>query len=190
MREFNDSPSDSTNDSMSADAHEAATEVFVKNITEHQNRLFGYIFSLLGDDTRASDVLQETNLVLWRKKEDYRPGAPFLPWAFGIARMQVLAHLRDKSRERCLLDAELVKLVSVEAEQQASEFDSVCAALKHCMSELSTEHREMIRERYFKSASVQQVAETFDRGVSAVKVTLMRLRRKLGECVHRRMAGA
>ncbi len=33
---------------------------------EFQGRLFGYIFSLLGDPDRANDVLQEANMVLWR----------------------------------------------------------------------------------------------------------------------------
>ncbi|MDF1745393.1 MAG: sigma factor, partial [Gimesia sp.] len=43
------------------------TEQFVQQLTENQNRLYGYVYSLLGDHSRAEDVLQETNLVLWRK---------------------------------------------------------------------------------------------------------------------------
>ncbi len=86
-----------------------ADEYFVQQITEHQDRMYGYIFSLLGDHSRASDVLQESNLVLWRKKAQFETGQPFLPWALAIAKFQVLAHVRDRARDRCVLDPKLVE---------------------------------------------------------------------------------
>ncbi|NND98681.1 MAG: sigma-70 family RNA polymerase sigma factor [Pirellulaceae bacterium] len=166
------------------------TEEFVQQIAEHQNRMFGYIFSMVGDHTRASDVLQEANLVLWRKKDEFRTGSPFLPWAFAIARMQVLAHLRDRGRDRCLLDPELVELLSSETETQAEQIETVRGALQQCLTELTPQHRELIQQRYYRSLSIAELAQSLDRGVSAVKVTLMRVRRKLGECVQRRMVEA
>ncbi|QDT12826.1 RNA polymerase sigma factor SigM [Planctomycetes bacterium K23_9] len=158
-------------------------------IAEHQNRIYGYVYSMLGDHTSASDVVQETNLVLWRKKDQFDPSAAFLPWAFGIARMQVLAHVRDLGRSRCVLDQELVEMMSAEAEAQSRQMDSLQAAMRRCLSEMPPKHRDMIQTRYFKSASIKQVAEVFDRGVSDVKVTLLRLRQKLRDCVVRRMEG-
>ena len=89
------------------------SEGFVRHLTENQTRLYGYVFSLLGDHARAADVVQETNLVLWRKIDEFQPEKPFLPWAYAIARFQVLAHLRDKSRDRLLLDEELAEVMSV-----------------------------------------------------------------------------
>ena len=86
------------------------TEHFVQQLATHQNRLYGYVYSLLGDHSRAADVLQETNIVLWRKIDEFQTDKSFLPWAFAIARFQVLAHLRDHNRDRLLLDAELAEL--------------------------------------------------------------------------------
>ena len=40
---------------------------FVYQLTDWQNRLFGYLVTLLGNLHDARDVLQETNLVLCRK---------------------------------------------------------------------------------------------------------------------------
>lgn len=163
-------------------------ETFVQNIAEHQNRVFGYIYSMLGDHNRAADVLQETNLVLWRKRESYQPDAPFLPWAFGIARMQVLAHVRDRGRQNCLLDQELVEMVAEEAEQQAGKIEEMRVSLRHCVSELSDKHRQLVTQRYFLQTPIQEVARSMGLGLSATKVTLLRLRRKLAECVQRRLA--
>ena len=84
------------------------TEHFIQALTESQNRLYGYIYSLVGDHHAAADVLQECNLVLLRKFGEFREGAEFIPWAFGIARFQVMAHLRDAKRKKArFVDADL-----------------------------------------------------------------------------------
>ncbi len=163
------------------------TERFVQQIAEHQNRIYGYVFSMLGDHTAASDVVQETNLVLWRKKDQFQSTAAFLPWAFAIARMQVLAHVRDRGRQRCLLDAELIEMIADESQQQSEKFDGVQAALRICLNELSAKNRELIQARYFDAVSIADVAKMSQRGVSDIKVSLLRLRRKLRDCVQRRM---
>ena len=124
------------------------TEQFVQSLAEHQNRLYGYVFSLLSDHARAADVLQETNMVLWRKIDQFDSGKPFLAWAFGIARFQVLAHLRDQNRDRMLLDAELAATICEEAEHQAGQLDQLRDALRPCMETLTTGNRELVEQRY------------------------------------------
>ena len=158
-------------------------ERFVQQLTENQNRVYGYIYSLLGDHSRASDVLQETNLVLWRKNEEFREGADFIPWAFSIARFQVLAYLRDKKRDRCLLDEELVSAIAETAEVEASKFEEVRIALRKCMTHLSETNRELLRQRYFGGQSIKTLATSLDRGESAIKVALMRIRKTLATCI-------
>jgi RNA polymerase sigma-70 factor (ECF subfamily) len=164
------------------------TERLVQQIAEHQNRLFGYIFSMLGDHTRASDVLQETNLVLWRKQAEFRSGDPFLPWAFAIARFQVLAHVRDRGREKCLLDSELVEALAAETAKQAEQFEAVRHALRTCLSQLTPANQELVQQRYFHATPIDKLAESLGRGTSAVKVALLRIRRSLAECIQRRIA--
>ena len=163
------------------------TEQFVQQLTEHQPRLFGYVFSLLGDHSRAADVVQETNLLLWRKISEFDRTKPFLPWAFAIARFQVMAHLRDQKRDRLLLDAELAEALSEEVERQSEQIDSVRTALRTCMQGLSPTNRRLIEQRYLKAKSMVDVAEEADRTVGAIKVAILRIRRQLADCVQKRM---
>lgn len=163
------------------------TEHFVQQLATHQNRLYGYVFSLLGDHSRAADVLQETNIVLWRKIAEFQVDKAFLPWAFAIARFQVLAHLRDKKRDRLLLDAELAEAISGKAERQADQFDEFREALRRCLTTLSANNRDLVERRYFNSMSIADIAQEFDRTASAVKVALLRSRRHLLECIQRRL---
>jgi RNA polymerase sigma-70 factor (ECF subfamily) len=164
------------------------TEYFVQQLAEHQNRLYGYVFSLLGDHARAADVLQETNLVLWRKIDEFDVEKGFLPWAFAIARFQVLASVRDQKRDKLLLDGELAEAISAEAVARAGQLDEFRNALRPCLETLTSGNRELIERRYLRSMSIAELADAVDRSVSAVKVALMRSRRHLAECIQVRLA--
>lgn len=163
-------------------------EQFVRHITASQGSMYGYIFSLVGDHTQAADVLQETNLVLWRKASEFRPGAQFLPWAFTIARFQVLAHLRDTKRKTMLLDAELVNLLAEDVAREASRVNETQAALRNCLGTLPSNSRELLDLRYFKAQKLKAIAATLNRTEKAVNVALLRIRRALEECVRKRLA--
>ena len=165
-------------------------ESFVQSLTESQNRLYGYIYSLLGDHHRAADVLQESNLVLWRKAAEFRPGADFIPWAFAIARFQVMAHLRDKGRERCILDPDVVEMFGEELEEDAGNFEEMQAALRVCLTKLPEKSRSLIDSRYFGERTIKQLAEEVQKTVSAIKVSLLRIRRGLRDCVQSQLKNA
>lgn len=164
------------------------TEQFVQSLTENQNRIFAYVYSLLGDHARTSDVVQETNLTLWRKIGDYDPGKPFLPWAFAFARNQVLANIRNQQRDRIVLDETVVELVSEEVQQQAGQLESIQQALKLCLERLSKSSRQLIQHRYFHSKSISEVAETMGKSAGSMKVALLRARNQLGQCIQRKIA--
>ena len=167
------------------------TEHFIQSLTESQNRLYGYIYSLLGDHHAAADVLQECNLVLWRKFGEFREGSEFIPWAFGIARFQVLAHLRDAKRAQArFVDADLAELLHEEAAAQAGEFEELRAALRQCVGKLAPSSRELVERRYFRKLAIQAIADETERNLSAVKVALMRVREALRECIERQMRKA
>ncbi len=163
------------------------TEQFVRQLTDHQNRVYGYVYSLLGNHSQANDVVQETNLVLWRKIDEFDPQKSFLPWALAIARFQVLAHLRDRKRDRLLLDAELAEAVSREAERQADSFEDVRAALRPCLQTLTDSSRDLVERRYFRGMSIAEISQAVDRTMSSVKVALLRSRRHLADCIQTRL---
>ena len=164
------------------------TDEIVQHLTRSQNRLYGYIFSLLGNHHRAEEVLQETNIVLWRKAGEFRAGSDFMPWAFAIARFQVMAHLRDKKRDRLLLDPEVAELVDADVAEEAGHLAETQTALRTCLSKLPEKSRTLIDARYFSGRSIKQLAEITEKSEEAIKVALLRIRRGLRECVQRELA--
>jgi DNA-directed RNA polymerase specialized sigma24 family protein len=65
---------------------------FVSQLTASQGRMRAFIVTLMPGSPDVGDVLQETNLTLWKSQTRYRPGTNFLAWAFTIARLEVLHH--------------------------------------------------------------------------------------------------
>ena len=55
---------------------------FVQELTRCQVDLFYFIRALTGDMHAAYDIRQAVNMVLWKKREKYRPGSSFKNWSF------------------------------------------------------------------------------------------------------------
>lgn len=60
----------------------------------HQDRLFRYLVRLLGDETVAEDVFQQTWLRATERISRYEASRPFAPWLFAVARNLAYDHLR------------------------------------------------------------------------------------------------
>ena len=93
---------------------ESRSAEFVQLLTGIQSNLYSYICSLIVDTSGAFDVLQETNVVLWDKADEYDPGRPFRPWAYQIAYLQVLAYRKRCVRSRLVFDESLVSEMAEE----------------------------------------------------------------------------
>jgi RNA polymerase sigma-70 factor (ECF subfamily) len=57
----------------------------IRQISQHQAALLAYVLTLHPDRSEAQDILQETNVVLWQKIDEFRDGTNFKAWAFRIA---------------------------------------------------------------------------------------------------------
>ena len=92
------------------------TELFVQLLTQYQQRVHLFILSLVPHRADADEILQETNLVLWRKFEEFRPGSDFRAWAFQVAYNKVKAFRERRGRDRLRFGQEVMdRLAAVAA---------------------------------------------------------------------------
>lgn len=165
-----------------------ADEAFVQLLTGEQFRLLRYITVLLGDPHAASNVLQETNVAIWRKADVFEPGTNFRAWAKKIAYWQVQAYVRDKGRERLVFSDQLMEELASREDAEDPREVEVRLALRHCLRKVSEKNRELLRLRYEEARPVAALAESLGKSQSAIKVGLMRIRRALFDCIERKMA--
>ena len=161
---------------------------FVGQISRAQRALYAFAFSLLRHAADADDVLQETNLVLWRKCGEFQPGTDFLAWAFRVTHFQVLAHRQRKQRARECFDEELIAQLAAEAEEQRADFEIRRRALAECLQKLPGEKRALIARRYEPDGCVNDLAAERGSTPKAVSELLRRIRRTLLLCIENTLA--
>jgi RNA polymerase sigma-70 factor (ECF subfamily) len=163
-------------------------EHIVQEITRHQGRLLAYILTLAPDRTVARDILQETNLVLWRSRADFATGTSFVAWASKVAFYQVLAYRRDRGRDRHMFSAELMAQLAQEVEQDLDAIEDRRDALQGCLSKLPPRQRWLVAQRYGSENSIGVIAEMTGKSVGAVTTAIYRIRGVLRDCVTRKLA--
>jgi RNA polymerase sigma-70 factor, ECF subfamily len=164
---------------------------FVQRLTACQPRLYAYIMTLLLDPHQADDVLQQTNLVLWEKLDEFLVCDDFDALACKVAYYQVLAHRRDASRRRrrLLFDDRLLEQVAATAGATTGAFqEGYLAALRNCMAKLPEPLRELVRKRYEPDGSVNAIAADSGNSANAVSASLYRIRKNLLACIHDELA--
>ena len=160
------------------------TEDIAELITGSQRRLYCYVYSLIGNRSASWDVLQNTNMILWKKKDEFQMGSNFLAWAQTIARFQTMAFLRDRKREKTsVLTPEILELMGEEVEEEAEMYDKRRGALSTCLERLNPKSATMVKLHYDEDRSLQQIGETFGLSANAVKQSLFRARRALERCI-------
>ncbi|CAN5877309.1 sigma-70 family RNA polymerase sigma factor [soil metagenome] len=160
---------------------------FIEALTRHQPALEAFCHANLANREDAREVLQATCVKLWQKASDWNPETEFLPWAFTVARFTVLSHIRDQMRDRLVFDEDVVLAMASDTEVAAAEFDDRREALSHCMQKLNPEQRGLLHEHYIACRNLPDIANVSRRSLSAVKMTLLRLRQQLSECILRQM---
>ena len=156
-------------------------------ITACQSRLYAYIVTLTGDREQARDVLQETNLVMWSKADEFEQGTNFIAWAFTIARYQVMAARQKTARDRLIFDDEVLEGMA-DIFDNDEQFGERQAALGECIESIAPNHRNLIKIRYTDGLSVKEIATRVDKTANAVAKVLHRTRLALMDCIEKKIS--
>ncbi len=160
------------------------TEEFLELYSALQHSLYVYIVTLIGNPVDAHDVLQDTNLVLWQKFDQFERGTNFAAWAREIARYRVLRYRQIHANDAPILDPGVLDALAGRLGQVESRRDeSYAEKLLGCIDQLGDADRELIQLRYRNSVRVKVLAERLHRSENAISQSLGRIRRLLRKCV-------
>ncbi|MCC7473805.1 MAG: sigma-70 family RNA polymerase sigma factor [Pirellulales bacterium] len=157
-------------------------------ILEAQRRLYSYILTLVPDSDRAWDILQQTNLVLWRDSDRFSTGSSFMSWAFRVAYFQVLSSREKQLRDRLRFSGELLETLAAESVPPLKDDHSRLKALRECLEQLPAKQRGLLQSRYGDGRTVASIAESRGQAAGALSTYLHRIRRGLLGCIERRLA--
>ncbi len=163
----------------------AVSAAFIQELTRAQLELRVFVVTLIGDAYDAADVLQETNLDLWRKADTYDPARPFLPWAKTLAWYQVMRYRTDRKRERVVFSEAVLAALTETMQAQERASDEWLEALERCVRKLSDRQRAYLKAKYAERKSAEEIAALFRHSAAAVAALLYRIRGVLHDCVER-----
>ena len=158
------------------------SDEFILELTQAQQRLFGYIYRRVANRDQAMEVLQQVNLVLCHKADNYTLGTNFNAWAATVAHYQILSYRKSQSSDRLVFTDKVVAIID-EREDCSDEREERLSRLHQCFQALSGDNQAFINLRYQGGLSMKQIAMEVGKTAGAVRIKLHRLRRSLRDCV-------
>lgn len=161
---------------------------FLREFAAHEPAIRAYVRRLVPSRADADDITQEVAVLLWKKFPEFREGGSFRAWAYGIARYEVLAWMRDRGRDRLILDEEVVGKIADESAEADSRLARQREALGGCIQRLPGKQRAAVLRAYQPKASIREIAAAEGRSVAGFYQWLYRVRRRLMECIENVLA--
>lgn len=170
-----------------ADDSDSAS-VVAAEIRDFQAGLKEYVASLLGGADGVDDLVQETSLFLWERRDEFERGSNFRAWAMRVAWFKVMAERRDRAREgRVVFSEALLEQLSARSEDRLAESDRRLHALRRCLDRSRPQDRRILEWKYTRRASLTELAETNGCSQNAMHKTISRLRLALRHCVEKQL---
>jgi RNA polymerase sigma-70 factor, ECF subfamily len=138
--------------------------------------LRGYFARRIGP-SQAEDLVQDTLIAIHTKRETYDPGMPLTAWVYGIARYKLIdEYRREKRKPTVPLDEAPELFARDEAESAGARRD-----VEKLLAKLPAAKRALVRAIKLDGLSVAEAAAKTGMSESAVKVSVHRALKSLGE---------
>ncbi|MFH1009426.1 MAG: sigma-70 family RNA polymerase sigma factor [Candidatus Latescibacterota bacterium] len=155
-------------------------------VRRYRDRLLNFAFRYLGDATTAEDVVQETFLRAFRKKEEYRATARFSTWLFTVAGNLAKNELRRRKRWRFTSlgwneDAEQHIEIPDDRPQPdtLAETEIATEAIQEAIESLPPSHRQAVILSDIQGLAYEEIAQIVGCPLGTVKSRINRGRLRL-----------
>ena len=157
--------------------NEAALETLIKR---HQSKIFGFVYSKVGDRDLSDDIFQDTFIKVIRtlKSNAYNEEGKFLPWVMRIAHNLIVDHFRHNKKMPLYRETEEFSIFSIMTDDSLTIenkliSDQVIKDLRQLVEELPLDQKEVLVMRLYQDMSFKEISEAT--GVS-INTALGRMR--------------
>jgi len=155
----------------------------------YRDPLYFMLYEKVNDQEVAKDLTIESLGKAFKKLNLYTPDYAFSTWLFTVARNHCIDYLRKNKLPTISIDKMMVDedgkrtnfdLMSQSLDpEKAMEKNQRIAILRQIVDQLKPKYRDLVRLRYFKELSYEEIAETLDAPIGTVKAQLHRSREQL-----------
>jgi len=169
--------------------------IWTKAVIEHNRRwLLAYLYAATGDSALAEDLVQETFVVAYQKRDELDAMPSFGAWLRGVARNVLRRHQEKGAHEPLLITLKMMDCLEkpaalLEQSYLDPEFEEQrMGMLRNCMQKLTQKARTLIQGRYLENLNAEQLAQRSGLTPGSVPVVLHRARAMLFDCITKKMA--
>lgn len=160
-------------------------EAFSRLVEAYQTPVYNLTYRMLGNRAEAEEAAQESFIRAYSRLHRYDPAYKFSTWMLSIASNHCIDVLRKRRITWLSLDEPLPaefapQLASDRPDpERAMEQSEVEDQVRELLNALEPDYRAAVILRYWYELSYEEIAETMDTTVSAIKSRLFRARKML-----------
>ena len=155
----------------------------------YRDPIYFMLYEKVGDQEIAKDLTIEALGKAFKKLHMYTPNFTFSTWLYTVAKNNCIDYLRKNKLTTVSID----KIIE-DSKERKNNFNIASsdpdpekimikkqrvAILRQIVNQLKEKQRELVKLRYFKEMSYEEIAETLDIPLGTVKAQLHRSREKL-----------
>jgi RNA polymerase sigma-70 factor, ECF subfamily len=143
----------------------------------HHVRIYRFILRMTNDVSLAEDIVSEVFIGAWRQAGGFKSKSQVSTWLLAIARNRALSALSRRRDEQ--LDDDVANSVEDPAgdAEKRIETQDRDAIIRKCLSQLSSDHREVIDLAYYHEKTVEEVAQIIQVPGNTVKTRMFYARK-------------
>lgn len=158
---------------------------FAEEWADAEPAVAAFLTSLVPGGHDAEDLLQRTAKGLIERWDEYDPDRPFVAWALGSARIEVLRFRQERGRDRHVFNEEVIDSLARTHTEHAAELVAAREALNGCVERLTKRLQQVLQLHHAEGDTVEHVAKRLTLSVGAVRVALSRARESVRLCIER-----
>jgi len=146
-----------------------------------------YVRAAVRNPADADDVVQDAAHRMARSFGRYDPDRPFVPWALSVTRSAVIDHIREKNRGARAAGEEVFDALADAHARAHGDVVRMRRTIAECLRRLPARWVGIVQLRYRQDFPPALIAEQLSMTPEAVRAVLMRIRRRLADCLAVRM---
>jgi RNA polymerase sigma-70 factor (ECF subfamily) len=145
----------------------------------HNVRVYRFVLRLTNGSSLAEDLVSEIFIDVWRGARGFKGRSQVSTWLLAIARNKALSAMRARLDEQ--LDDEMATAIADPGDDPETTANkrNRSVIIRHCLSQLSPLHREVMDLVYYHEKSLDEVARIVGAPANTVKTRMFYARRRM-----------
>ncbi len=156
-------------------------EAFKTRVLPVKDKLFRYTLRILKNEDEAKDVVQETMIKVWNKRNELHTYNNMEAWCIRVARNLSLDKLKSKHNNSVDIDKAYDLQSNSQSPYSSTEQSDTMNSVHYFINKLPDMQKQIIQLRDIDGFSYQEISDILKQNLNTVKVNLFRARKCVRE---------